>query len=36
MYIWHNARGYADQYFVCRNGKVLFQIPNFLGRILNH
>lgn len=32
IYIWHNTRGSADQYFVCVGDKVLFQIPNFIGR----
>lgn len=36
MTIWHNTRGIADQYFVCNGEKVLFQIPNWLGRLLHY
>jgi len=32
--VWHNTRGIADQYFVCKGTKVLFQIPNIIGRLL--
>ena len=34
MTIWHNTRGIADQFFVCKGEKVLFQIPNWLGYLL--
>ena len=34
IYIWHNTRGSANQYFVCVGDKVLFQIPNFIGRLI--
>jgi hypothetical protein len=32
--IFHNMRGIANEYFVCRGDKVLFKIPNFVGKIL--
>ena len=34
MYIWNNTRGLADQYFLVHKEKVLFQIPNVIGRLL--
>ena len=34
LYIWHNTNGIANQYFVCKSNRVLFQIPNWLGRLL--
>lgn len=34
LYIWHNKRGCADQYFICSGYKVLFQIPNCLIELL--
>lgn len=34
FYIWHNKRGSVDQYFICSGYKVLFQIPNWLIRLL--
>ena len=32
--IWHNTNGIADQYFVCKGDKVMFQIPKWIGRLL--
>ncbi len=32
--IFHNMRGTANEYFVARGDKVLFKIPNFVGKIL--
>lgn len=32
MNVWHNTRGIADQYFLCRGNRVLFQIPKFIGK----
>jgi hypothetical protein len=32
--IFHNMRGIANEYFVARGDKVLFKIPNFVGKIL--
>lgn len=34
MRIWHNTRGIADEYFVCKGDDVLFKIPNLIGRLL--
>lgn len=36
-HIYHNTNGIADQYFVVENvtGFVKFQLPRWLGRILN-
>ena len=31
--VWHNDRGLANQYFICKGTKVLFQIPNFIGKL---
>ena len=28
-YLWHNTREKANQYFICKGTKVLFQIPKF-------
>lgn len=32
--IFHNMRGIANEYFVSNGDKVLFKIPNFVGKIL--
>ena len=32
MHIWHNTRGNADEYFICKGNKVLFRIPKWVGR----
>lgn len=32
--IYHHVQGKANQYFVSTRTKVLFQIPNWLGRLL--
>lgn len=36
LYIWHNTRVHADEYFVCYGDKVLFGLPKIIGRILPH
>ena len=33
--IWHNTRGIANQYFICRGDKVLCQVPNILGKMFD-
>lgn len=34
MYVWHNTRGIANQYFVVNSkDKVLFEIPKCIGRL---
>ncbi len=32
--VWHNTRGIADQYYLVKGEKVLFQIPKWLGILL--
>lgn len=32
--IYHHVQGKANQYFICKGTKVLFQIPKWLGRLL--
>lgn len=32
-YIWHNTRGIANQYFICRGTHVYWQIPKWLGKL---
>lgn len=34
--IWHNTRGQADQYFVCKDDKVLIGIPKWIVRIFTN
>ena len=32
--VWHNTRGEADQYFLCRGVQVYCQLPKWLARLL--
>lgn len=34
--IYHHTLGEADQYFVSRGCKVLFEIPRFIGKIFDY
>ena len=34
--IYHHTLGKADQYFVSRGYKVLFEIPRFIGKIFDY
>ena len=34
-YLWHNTKEKANQYFICKGTKVLFQIPNFIALIIS-
>lgn len=34
--IYHHTLGEADQYFVSRGYKVLFEIPRFIGKIFDY
>lgn len=36
LYIWHNTRIRADEYFICYGNKVLIGIPKAIGRVLPH
>lgn len=33
-HIWHNTRGFADEYFIVKKYKVYWKIPQWLGRLL--
>ena len=34
-YLWHNTKEKANQYFICKGTKVLFQIPKFIALIIS-